>query len=292
MNRPALSKRTGRSLAGVEPFQLRRCEGRFEQERRLLEASEHLGDEMHAVGEICPVDSSGFPRAVTRRIDPIKEFAKLGENDLPKGRRETSAEILAELEVDGGPELDGHQVASQDASNEPLLLDNERVDGEIKRRASPDQSGDPQAQPEKPPRIREQCLDDAIPHVARINCGRVESLRDLGLEAGLLMEGDLEVGEQDELRAGYRVDFEARPMVTSERLAQVPLPVRRFARCEALHEPGEGIRFGRHVTAAFDLEARELAADLLEHPEVAPGNGGARSIQRSCRIDDPPNGRE
>ena len=52
---------------------------------------------MHAIGEICPVGSSGFPGAVTRRIDPVKEIAKLGENDLPKGRRETATEILAEL---------------------------------------------------------------------------------------------------------------------------------------------------------------------------------------------------
>ena len=84
MNRPALSKRTGRSLAGVEPFQLRRCEGRLEQERRLLEAPEHLGDEVHAIAEVSPVDSSGLTRAVTRRIDPIKEIAKLGEDDHPK----------------------------------------------------------------------------------------------------------------------------------------------------------------------------------------------------------------
>ena len=33
-------------------------------------------------------------------------------------------------------------------------------------------------------------------------------------------------------------------------------------------------------------------ADLLEHPQVATGNSGARPIQRGCRIDDAPNGRE
>ena len=194
--------------------------------------------------------------------------------------------------MDGGPELNGHEMASQDASNEPLLLDNERVDGDIKRRAPPDQSGDQQAQPEKPPGIREQCLDDAIPHVTRIHDGRVERFRDLGLETGLLMERDFEVGKQDELRAGYWVNLEARSMVASERLAQVPLPVRGLARCEPFYEPDEAVRVGRGITAAFELEARELTADLLEHPEVAPSNGGTRPIQRGGRIDDAPNGRE
>ena len=51
---------------------------------------------MHAIGEIGPVDSSGLTRAVTRRIDPIKEIAELGEDDLPKLRRETGTEILAD----------------------------------------------------------------------------------------------------------------------------------------------------------------------------------------------------
>ena len=158
--------------------------------------------------------------------------------------------------------------------------------------ASPDQSGDQQAQPNEPFGIREQGLDDAIPHGAWIHDGRVECLRDLGLETGLLMEADLEVGEQDELRARFRIDFEARPMVASKRLAQVTLTVRGLARFEPLHEPDEGVRVDGRIRAAFDIEARELAADLLEHPQVATGNGGARPIQRGCRIDDAPNERE
>jgi hypothetical protein len=42
----------------------------------------------------------------------------------------------------------------------------------------------------------------------------------------------------------------------------------------------------------LDIEACELAADLLEHPEVATGNGGTRPIKRGSRIDRSPNGRE
>ena len=117
-------------------------------------------------------------------------------------------------------------MTSQDASYEPLLLDYKRVDGDIEQRASPDQSGDQKAQPNEPSGIREQGLHDAVPRGAWIHDGRVKRLRDLGLETGLLMEADLEVGEQDELRARSRIDFEARPMVARERLAQVTLPVR------------------------------------------------------------------
>ena len=219
---------------------------------------------MHAIGEIGPVDSSGFPWAVTRRIDPIKEIAELGEDDLPKRGWKNGTEILAELKADGGPELEGHQVASQDVADEPLLLDNERVDGDIKQRASPEQSGDQEAQPNEPFGIREQGLDDAIPHVAWIHDGRVECRRDLGLETGLLMEANLEVGEQDQLRARCRIDFEARPVVPSERLAQVALAVRWLARCEPLHEPSEVGRVDGRIQAAFDVETGELAADLFE----------------------------
>ncbi len=89
-----------------------------------------------------------------------------------------------------------------------------------------------------------------------------------------------------------RVDLEARLVVMHEGLAQVALPVGRFARQKALHEPGEGVRVDGNIPAARHLEAHELAADLLEHPEVATGNRGARPIQGGRRIDDLPHGPE
>ncbi|HEX6658404.1 MAG TPA: hypothetical protein VF065_10005, partial [Ilumatobacter sp.] len=180
----------------------------------------------------------------------------------------------------------------QNLPDHPLLLGNERVDGDIQQRTSPQQSGDQQTQANEPFGHRKQGLDDAIPHVAWIHDARVERRRDLGLETGLLVEADLEVGEQDELRALDGIDFEARPMVASECLAQVPLPVGRLARREPFDESDKGRRINGRVWPAFDLEARELAADLLEHPEIATGNGGARPIERGCRIDDAPHGRE
>ena len=79
-----LSEWVGRSFAGVQPIPLRRCKWRLEQKRRLLKAPEHLGDEMHAIAEISPVEGSRLLRAVTRRIDPIKEIAELGQDDLSK----------------------------------------------------------------------------------------------------------------------------------------------------------------------------------------------------------------
>ena len=76
---------------------------------------------------------------VSDRSDQADRGARGGRS--AEVRAETAAEILAELKADG-PELDGHQVASQDVSDEPMLLDDERVDGDIEQRASPDQSGD------------------------------------------------------------------------------------------------------------------------------------------------------
>ncbi len=157
---------------------------------------------------------------------------------------------------------------------------------------SPDQAGNHEAQSHESRRTREKGLEDAIPDVTRIDDARVERLRDLRLEPGLLMEADLEVGEQNELRARYRVDLETRPLVARERLSQVTLPVGRLARSEPFNEPGEAIRADAGIGAAFDIEAGELAADLLEHPQVAAGYCGARAIQRGGWTDDRPDGRE
>ena len=79
-----LSEWVGRSFAGVQPIQLRPREWRLEQKRRLLEAPEHLGDEVHAIPEIGPVHGAGLMRAVTRRIDPIEQITELGQDDFPK----------------------------------------------------------------------------------------------------------------------------------------------------------------------------------------------------------------
>ena len=73
-----------------------------------------------------------------------------------------------------------------------------------------------------------------------IDDARVERLRDVRLETGLLMEADLEVGEQHELGARDRVGLEASPVVARERLAQVALPVRRLARHGAAPRTGRG----------------------------------------------------
>src|SRR5262245_36251549 len=171
---------------------------------------------MDAIAEIGPIGGSGLPWAVTRRIEPVKEVTKLPKGDRLQRRRKPGAEILAELKMDGRAELDRHQVQRHDLADEPLRFPNQRVDGEIDERASPENSEEEKTQPNEPSGIREEGFHDAIPRVAGMHDARVECLGDLGLETRLLMEGDLEVGEQDELRPRDRVDFEARPVVASE----------------------------------------------------------------------------
>ena len=121
---------------------------------------------------------------------------------------------------------------------------------------------------------------------------RLQRGLDLRLEPDLLVEADLEVGEKDELCPLDRVGLEAGPVVVRERLAQVALAGRRVARSEALHESGEGSRVVGRIGPQFDIETGELAADLGEDPEVPPGDGRARTIQRRGRIDDRPHGVE
>ena len=163
---------------------------------------------MHAIAKVGPVDRAGIPWAVTRRIDLIKKIMELGQDDLPERRREPDAEILAQLQPHRGPELDRHQVARQDSSNEALDLDNDRIDRDVELRAAPGHSRDPQAQSIEPAGIREQGVDDAITDLAWIYDARVKRLHDLRLEPGLLMEADLEVGKQYQLCARYRVNLE------------------------------------------------------------------------------------
>ena len=183
-------------------------------------------------------------------------------------------------------------MAGQDASDEPLLLDDERVDRLVEQRSSADQAGEPEPKPNERRGVREQGGDDAIADIARVDDTGVERGLDLRLEPDLFVEADLEVGEVDELRSRDRVRLEARALVVGERLTQVPLAGRRLSRSEALHEPCECIRVVRSRRPHCDIEARELAADLGEHPDVARGDRRARPIQGRSRIDDRPHGRE
>ena len=85
------------------------------------------------------------------------------------------------------------------------------------------------------------------------------------------MEADLEVGEQDELRARFWIDFEARPMVARERLAQVTLPVRGLARFEPLREPDDGVASmvasGPHSTSKR-ANSRPISSNTLRLPRA------------------------
>jgi hypothetical protein len=68
--------------------------------------------------------------------------------------------------------------------------------------------------------------------------------------------------------------------VVREGLAQQALADRWLAQSERVEEPGHDLRVGIDGRAAFDVEARERPPDLLEHPEVAAGDGVARAGER------------
>ncbi len=142
------------------------------------------------------------PRAlVGRGIDPIEEVAKLGHHDRLQRAGNPGGEIVAELKMDGRAQVDRHQVAGQDAPDDPSLLEDECVERDVQQSASSGQSGDPQPEPDDPRQTREQRRDDPIADVAWVHRRRVERLRDLRLQSSLLVEADLEIRQQDQLGA-------------------------------------------------------------------------------------------
>ena len=110
-------------------------------------------------------------------------------------------------------------------------------------------------------------------------CG-IQRLADLRLQPRLLVEADLEVREHGELRARLWMALEPQALVVGERLAQVTLPFRWIARTQAVEESTDLRRVGRRARRALVEIARELQADLLEHPQVPARDGGAGTLER------------
>ncbi len=92
----------------------------------------------------------------------------------------------------------------------------------------------------------------------------VEALGDLRLQAGLFVEADLEVGQQEKLRPHFSVQLEQRLVVVAERPAQIDLAIGRISRAKLLAEAGDGFIIRNRVREAVGVKASELAADLLE----------------------------
>ena len=122
------------------------------------------------------------------------------------------------------------------------------------------------------------------PELDRLLERRVERLRDLRLQARLLMEADRQVREQHQLGAGLAVALVKCRRVGRERLPQPALAVGRIARSQTLAEGREGGWVDRPVRRRQRQQACKLAADLLEHPEVAASDGVARTIERGSRL--------
>src|SRR5439155_119388 len=72
-----------------------------------------------------------------------------------------------------------------------------------------------------PPRRGRKERFERTPSQVLLRCGRgVECLEDLRLQARLLVEADLQVREEGELRAPLRIAFEPNALVMRKRLAQ------------------------------------------------------------------------
>jgi hypothetical protein len=108
---------------------------------------------------------------------------------------------------------------------------------------------------------------------------RIDRGGNLRLQPHLLVQPDLHVGEQHPGGARRAIGFAALPLIVGERVAQVVLPVRRRTAAQVRRE-GEKLRRALGGIGRDRREkARELAADLGEHLEVAGGDGGAGPLE-------------
>ena len=136
-------------------------------------------------------------------------------------------------------------------------------------------------------------LERTPPEILLRGCGGVERLADLRLQSRLLVEADLEVRKDRELRAHVRIALAASAFVVRERLAQVTLALRRLARSEPVEEALERAGIGRAGRALVQV-ARELEPDLLEdlqvparHGVAGPLEGVERRVQRAGQAAEP-----
>ena len=104
----------------------------------------------------------------------------------------------------------------------------------------------------------------------------VESLANLRLQARLLVEADLEVREDGELRAHLRIALEPPALIAGERLAQVALPLGRVAGPKSVEETLE--RSGSAVRRAL---VRDSARTRARSPRTPSGSRARRRRWRA-----------
>ena len=132
----------------------------------------------------------------------------------------------------------------------------------------------------QPVELREERRGEAARDHGGIRERRGQRLGDLGLEPGLLVQPDAEVGEQEALGAGRVVGRAARSLVVVKRGGEQALPVGGIARAQV---GAEGVQAAGGSGGPHAQEAGEFAADLVEHLPVAARHGVGHAPDRQER---------
>ena len=127
---------------------------------------------------------------------------------------------------------------------------------------------------------REHGVQQVLAQLILGDAGDVERLAYLGLQAHLLVQADLEVGQHDQLRSPLGIRLEELPLVAHEGLPQVLLAVGRRAGPQSGEEAPERGRVRPELRPALLQVARELQPDLVEDLAVPAGNGVACQLER------------
>ena len=183
-----------------------------------------MHDVVHPLLEVGPVAGAAVVLRRWKRLEPCQQLDQLRLRGLAEYLWVRVGEMRPERQHPPRERHD-HQRLRDRLAREPAR-------GTLRacRNDADDGGGRTPKDRPQPCRRREQRLERAPSEILLRRVRGIERVPDLQLQARLLVQADLEVREERDLRARLRVRFEPPALVPRERLAEVALPVRRLAR--------------------------------------------------------------
>ena len=286
---------SARDAVGLDVGDDLRREGRREQLLAVVTRAEQVGDEVHAVVEIDPVDRAAAVPVGAGAVEALERGREVVDDDgVEVGRNERltrkQRDVVVELEdpvrcLDGAEQL-GHQVAPRVADGAPERTQ-EKVEGLLERlsaRHVPDHA--------------------LLQQIERLVQAHVHAARDRILQMVLLVRAELQGSREDQLAAPRAVGFRHRVAPEREAGPQA-IAAFEFRRAvahlqhlgpgrlrvvhrgaEATDERGRGRGdLGEDLRVPVGEVRRGRAEELPDHVARVLGHDVQQIVLRVCRAD-------